>query len=222
MKKLTFLVAIFTLFSLAFNPYDWQDWNDENDYLDDLYDFYDDGYYYEEDPYYDVPDDYSTNYQQDLKYGTVTDDWYNCYDVSDMPWPCLRSDVYDIRDLQTRLYVIGVKPAAKDLPYSAKGYTADELIKSGRPMIKRLDGTDFFDGFYQAPNKNFFPVNVNAVKASEGIGCDKNYKGACIPIVDFDLQCSDIPYTNFSVVGYDIHNFDGDGDGVACEPYYPY
>ena len=145
--------------------------------------------------------------------------YLDCYDNDS--WECLDSDVYDVSDPQTRLYVIGVKPAAKALAYSPSGYTAVELIQSGRPRIKRKDGTSFFDGFYQAPNNNFFPVNTNAVKAAKATGCDKNYQGACIPIVDFDLQCSDIPEKNFRVVGEDIHNFDGDHDGIACEPYYP-
>ena len=44
-----------------------------------------------------------------------------------------------------------------------------------------------------------------------------SYSGACIPIVSYDLDCSDIPDRNFRVVGRDIHNFDGDGDRIACE-----
>ena len=57
-------------------------------------------------------------------------------------------------------------------------------------------------------------------KGSGGGGggdCDPNYSGACIPIVNHDLDCSDIPDRNFRVIGRDIHNFDGDGDGIACE-----
>jgi hypothetical protein len=50
-----------------------------------------------------------------------------------------------------------------------------------------------------------------------GDRCDPNYAGACIPIVNYDLDCSDIPDRNFRVVGRDIHGFDGDGDGIACE-----
>jgi micrococcal nuclease len=41
--------------------------------------------------------------------------------------------------------------------------------------------------------------------------------GACIPIVSYDLDCSDIPDRNFRVVGNDMHSFEGDGDGIACE-----
>ena len=50
--------------------------------------------------------------------------------------------------------------------------------------------------------------------------CDPNYIGACIPIVGYDLDCSDIPVRNFFVIGTDTHRFDGDQNGVCCEPYY--
>jgi len=46
--------------------------------------------------------------------------------------------------------------------------------------------------------------------------CDSNYRGACVPIVPYDLDCADIDGPVF-VVGRDPHGFDGDGDGVGCE-----
>lgn len=49
--------------------------------------------------------------------------------------------------------------------------------------------------------------------------CDPAYVGACIPIVDYDLNCSDITDRNFFVIGKDKHHFDGDYNGVCCEPY---
>jgi len=32
-----------------------------------------------------------------------------------------------------------------------------------------------------------------------------------------DLDCGEIGYSNFSVVGDDPHGFDGDRDGIGCE-----
>ena len=49
--------------------------------------------------------------------------------------------------------------------------------------------------------------------------CDANYVGACVPTSSKDLECSDIGVRNFFVVGEDKHNFDGDKNGVCCEPY---
>ena len=48
-------------------------------------------------------------------------------------------------------------------------------------------------------------------------GCDPSYPGVCIPPYPPDLDCDDIPYDNFKVVGTDPHGFDGDRDGIGCE-----
>lgn len=47
--------------------------------------------------------------------------------------------------------------------------------------------------------------------------CDPNYSGACIPNVNYDLNCPDVGVKDFYVVGYDKHGFDRDRDGLACE-----
>ena len=47
--------------------------------------------------------------------------------------------------------------------------------------------------------------------------CDPSYPTVCIPPYPPDLDCADVPYSNFPVVGRDPHGFDGDGDGVGCE-----
>lgn len=48
--------------------------------------------------------------------------------------------------------------------------------------------------------------------------CDPNYSGACVPIVGWDLDCTDIG-ESVTVEGTDIHRFDADGDGSGCESY---
>jgi len=47
--------------------------------------------------------------------------------------------------------------------------------------------------------------------------CDPSYPTVCIPSPPPDLDCGDIPHTNFTVRPPDPHRFDGDGDGVGCE-----
>ena len=47
--------------------------------------------------------------------------------------------------------------------------------------------------------------------------CSSSYPTVCIPPPPPDLDCGDIPYRNFPVVGTDPHGFDGDKDGVGCE-----
>jgi micrococcal nuclease len=50
-----------------------------------------------------------------------------------------------------------------------------------------------------------------------GQKCDPSYPDVCIPPPPPDLDCADVPYKNFRVVGADPHHFDGDRDGVGCE-----
>lgn len=47
--------------------------------------------------------------------------------------------------------------------------------------------------------------------------CDPNYSGACVPVVPYDLNCDDVPASNFASIGSDPHGFDREGDGLACE-----
>lgn len=47
--------------------------------------------------------------------------------------------------------------------------------------------------------------------------CDPSYPTVCIPPYPPDLNCGEISYKNFLVVGSDPHGFDGDNDGIGCE-----
>jgi endonuclease YncB( thermonuclease family) len=53
-----------------------------------------------------------------------------------------------------------------------------------------------------------------------GRRCDPSYPTVCIPPPPPDLDCGDIRYRRFKVVGRDPHHFDGDHDGVGCEVGY--
>lgn len=48
-------------------------------------------------------------------------------------------------------------------------------------------------------------------------GCDPSYPSVCIPPSPPDLDCADVPYRRFAVVGADPHRFDSDHDGIGCE-----
>jgi micrococcal nuclease len=57
-----------------------------------------------------------------------------------------------------------------------------------------------------------------APTASAGGGkCAASYPDECIPPPPPDLDCSDIPYRNFRVVGRDAHHFDGNHNDIGCE-----
>lgn len=61
------------------------------------------------------------------------------------------------------------------------------------------------------------PATPTPVPAEVAPSCDPNYSGACVPVYPPDVNCGDISARRFQVVGRDVHGFDGDGDGVACE-----
>lgn len=60
--------------------------------------------------------------------------------------------------------------------------------------------------------------NINLDSNEVQQSCDSNYQGPCIPIVSYDLDCPDIIGPVY-VVGFDVHGFDRDRDGVGCEPW---
>jgi hypothetical protein len=63
------------------------------------------------------------------------------------------------------------------------------------------------------------PTETEVPAPPPGGGCDPSYPSVCIPPVSVsgDLDCGDVPYTWFTVVSPDPHNFDGDFDGYGCE-----
>jgi hypothetical protein len=52
---------------------------------------------------------------------------------------------------------------------------------------------------------------------SSRAGCDPSYPTVCIPPAPPDLDCPQIPFRRFTVVGADPHRFDADRDGIGCE-----
>jgi micrococcal nuclease len=58
-------------------------------------------------------------------------------------------------------------------------------------------------------------------EGSSGRPCDPSYPGVCIAPFPPDLDCSDIRSANFLIVGPDLHDLDGDGDGLGCERFNP-
>jgi hypothetical protein len=61
------------------------------------------------------------------------------------------------------------------------------------------------------------PTPTPTAPARRAGNCDPSYPTVCIPPPPPDLNCADVPYTNFKVLQPDPHQFDGDEDGVGCE-----
>ena len=60
------------------------------------------------------------------------------------------------------------------------------------------------------------PKDTGTTGSSTSGNCDPAYPGVCIPPPPPDLDCSDVPYRNFTVLPPDPHHFDGNGDGIGC------
>jgi micrococcal nuclease len=70
------------------------------------------------------------------------------------------------------------------------------------------------------PTATWTPIPVPTVYVAPtqpAQNCDPSYPTVCIPPPPPDLDCGQIPYRRFQVVGADPHRFDGDHDGVGCE-----
>jgi hypothetical protein len=61
------------------------------------------------------------------------------------------------------------------------------------------------------------PVPPPTAVPAPASNCHPSYPTVCIPPPPPDLDCGDIPYRRFTVVGSDPHRFDGDNDGIGCE-----
>lgn len=64
---------------------------------------------------------------------------------------------------------------------------------------------------------------LHGAPASDGSGrrCDPSYTGACVAPYPPDLDCEQIRYANLKIDGPDLHDLDGDGDGLGCERFNP-
>lgn len=126
----------------------------------------------------------------------ASDNWNNFFCVLEAISPIVGStNIYDlVYDLETKGEYNGKKVFAY----------MEEKLQFGMPVI--VVGRNRHDPAFDIIGKN----------------CDLNYARACVPIsTDKDLNCSDIPFSNFRVIGVDHHNLDDDNNGIACEPFIP-
>ena len=61
------------------------------------------------------------------------------------------------------------------------------------------------------------PSQPAPVQPTQEKNCDKSYPTVCIHPYPPELNCKDIPYSNFQVFQPDPHGFDADKDGIGCE-----
>jgi hypothetical protein len=67
------------------------------------------------------------------------------------------------------------------------------------------------------PTSTTTTTSATTTTTTKPPNCDDSYPDFCIPPPPPDLNCSDIPQKNFTVLPPDPHGFDGNKDGVGCE-----
>ncbi len=67
------------------------------------------------------------------------------------------------------------------------------------------------------PTDTLGPPTPTVTPTRDPEQCAAEYPTVCIPPPPPDLDCPDIPYTNFTVLPPDRHHFDGNNNGIGCE-----
>jgi micrococcal nuclease len=102
-----------------------------------------------------------------------------------------------------------------DYPYlwsDGMCYNLPEYLNNGCPRDYPYLWSDGMCYYFPEPVQEQAPE-----PEEEQSSCDPSYPTVCIPPYPPDLDCGEITYKNFLVVGSDPHGFDGDGDGIGCE-----
>ncbi|MCH6586422.1 MAG: lamin tail domain-containing protein [Thaumarchaeota archaeon] len=109
-------------------------------------------------------------------------------------------------------YVVSEPNCSADYPYSWSDgfcYKSPEYLDNGCH-------SDFpylwSDGYCYTIPQSTYDEQVDSAPR-----CDPSYPTVCIPPYPPDLDCDEIYYSNFRVVGNDPHGFDRDNDGIGCE-----
>ena len=105
---------------------------------------------------------------------------------------------------------IGSNQAEKPVEYERE-LEEDVSSESGLPSSE--EPTEYVRELEESVTSESTPP----VKPTGKTSCDPSYPTVCIAPYPPDLNCIDIPYSNFQVFSPDPHGFDADFDGVGCE-----
>jgi len=130
----------------------------------------------------------------------------------------LRGDAtQDSRDRYGRLLAYAWLPGGRDLGFQLlAGGHARVYVYGGRPF-QRVGPYRQAEATGRKVRPSMWTCGAASAPPAAGGRCDPSYPDVCIPPPPPDLDCKDVPYKRFRVVGADPHRFDGDGDGIGCE-----
>jgi micrococcal nuclease len=125
----------------------------------------------------------------------------------------------DTRDRYGRLLAYVWLPGGKDLGFHVVARGAAKTYVYARPF-QRLSAYRAAEERGRRVTPSVWTCGRAPRKAPPTSSkCDPSYPDVCIPPYGQagDLDCAEVPYSNFRVIGSDPHGFDGEGDGVGCE-----
>jgi hypothetical protein len=102
----------------------------------------------------------------------------------------------------------GIEVSYQELSSSSKYRKISVNFEQGDSEIMII-GT-----FVYTPNQSTSTSTSNQNTSQK---CDSSYPDVCIPPYPPDLDCGEISFKNFRVIGSDPHGFDRDNDGIGCE-----
>jgi len=114
----------------------------------------------------------------------------------------------------------GVPDSQDNCPNIGNADQADFNNDGSGDVCSDADGDGYYDSFDQCPLEYAYadPNDDGCLDdVAEPPSCDPSYPDVCIAPYPPDLDCGEIGYSNFRVVGSDPHGFDGDNDGIGCE-----
>lgn len=96
------------------------------------------------------------------------------------------------------------------------GWMSTVVLEADEETVEQLSQNT--ETFAFPPTRTLEPQPV-APQEPANQSCDPSYPDVCIPpkYEAGDLDCSDVEYRRFRVVGSDPHRFDADDDGIGCE-----
>ncbi|CAN5677296.1 hypothetical protein BH10ACT3_BH10ACT3_12110 [soil metagenome] len=116
----------------------------------------------------------------------------------------------------SRLVAGVVLAAALLLPATMAGAIDEPVTPSTPPADDQAANTTTTSSTTSTTSTTTTTPDASAVSAAPPQACDPNYAGACVPSGVGDVNCGDVEATDFTVVGTDVYNLDGDNDGIAC------
>ncbi len=113
------------------------------------------------------------------------------------------------------LSITGRNAAGDWLQLSSGAWIAAFLVSGAPPNVPVVAAPPNVPPTATPPAMRTNPTPVPVQPRAQS--CDPSYPTVCIPPYPPDLDCGDIGYRRFQVVGSDPHRFDGDDDGIGCE-----